>query len=727
MIAHINIFGDEQMIKDHLYGTAQRAEEFAKEFGCSDIGKFCGMLHDIGKYSKDFQKRIRNPKIIKKVDHSTAGAKEAINMSKNNIPLAMVIAGHHSGLMDGGSNKFSYEGDGTFFGRLKNQIPDYEEWKKEIKIQNIEIPSFCTKGHFRNFTTAFFIRMMYSCLVDADYLDTESFMKRGQIDRGQYSSIEELILRFENYIKKWFDVKKSENDRQQQLCDKRNQILKNCLQKGEDLNRGLYTLTVPTGGGKTTASLGFALKHMKSNKMKRVIYVIPYTSIIDQNAMVFCDILGEENILEHHSGVLYEISENEETDNKLYQKALATENWDMPIIVTTAVQFFESLFANKSSKCRKLHNLANSIIIFDEAQTLPIPYLEPCVAALSELVAHYRSTIVLCTATQPVLDSMFQKYLPDYKIQEICNDVTELYKQFQRTKIRDRGTLTLEELTEEIKERKQILCIVNKRKTAQELYSLLPQEGTFCLTTLLYPMHRKEKFIEIKNRISQGLPCRVVATSLIEAGVDLDFPEVYRQEIGLDSLIQSAGRCNREGKRNIEQSNVFLFQLENDKSTFFGQNIDALKETLRHFDDLNDLEAVSFYFQFYRKLLGEENLDQKKIMDAFERGIEGSVFPFSTVSRRFKLIENEAKTIYIPVDEAVYLVDEIYKGRYNKELFRKLGQYGVSVFSNHFKVLWETGCIEKIDDEIFILRDLNQYEKDTGLQLDVDTGFGIFV
>lgn len=727
MIAHINTFGDEQSIQEHLNGTAERAGAFAEEFGCGEIGKFCGMLHDIGKYSEQFQERIRDPEHVKKVDHSTAGAVEAMEMSNANIPMAMAMAGHHSGLLDGGSLKLSREKDGTFFGRLKGKIPDYGKWKEEIMAETVSVPDFCMKGNHREFTMSFFIRMIYSCLVDADYLDTEYFMCRGNVKRGGDASAEELLARFEKHISFWLEKKEFESEKQRRLCNSRNQILKACMERGGEWDKGLYTLTVPTGGGKTTASLGFALKHMEKHGMKRVVYVIPYTSVIDQNAEVFSRILGKENVLEHHSGILYEMPEGEAENTSACQKALAAENWDMPVVVTTAVQFFESLFANKSSKCRKLHNLANSVIIFDEAQTLPVPYLEPCVAAISELVANYQSSVVLCTATQPVLDRIFAEYLPGVRIREICDNVSDLYRQFRRAKICNIGEISLDGLQTRLENAGQVLCIVNKRKTAQELYARLPKEGAFCLTTLLCPAHRKKKFAEIKDRLMRGLPCRVIATSLVEAGVDLDFPEVYRQEAGLDSFIQAAGRCNREGKRELEKSCVYLFRLEKDNSEFLQQNIDALRETLRKYSDPADLDAVSHYFRFYRELLGRENLDRKKIMEAFAKGIHGSCFPFASVSGMFRLIENPAKTVYIPLGEAETWIEDLCGGQATKELFRKLGQYGVEVFPNHFKDLWEAGCLERMDGEIYILRDLNQYKEDMGLQLDVETGFGVFI
>ncbi|GFI45951.1 hypothetical protein IMSAGC019_01264 [Lachnospiraceae bacterium] len=729
MIAHINKLGEKQSIKEHLLGTAERAKSFAGDFNCDKVGYFCGILHDIGKYSVEFQHRINNPDKVKKVDHSTAGALEA--MKQKNVPVAMAIAGHHSGLMDGGSYKFSEEGDGTFFGRIKKQVPDYSEWKVEMDaiLGSDLIPDFCLKADHKGFTMSFFIRMLYSCLVDADYLDTEKFMDGGVKSRGNYASIDELCVLFDKYIQNWLNKTEFDNEKQKMLCESRNRILQLCMEKGEKLDRGLYTLTVPTGGGKTTASLGFSLKHMKRNGMKRVIYVIPYTSVIDQNAQVFEGILGEENVLEHHSGVQYEMPEGQSENYQMYQKVLATENWDMPVIVTTAVQFFESLFANKSSKCRKLHNIANSVVIFDEAQTLPIPYLEPCIAAISELVGNYRATVILCTATQPALENIFSKYLQHTKIQEICDGVDGMYQQFQRTKIVNAGSLNIEQLKEQISNAKQVLCIVNKRKTAQELYKGIPEDGAYCLTTLLCPMHRKQKFSEIRHRLKSGLPCRVIATSLIEAGVDLDFPKVYRQEIGLDSLIQAAGRCNREGKRQIEDSLVYLFKLEGDSISLIKQNVDALRETLRHYEDPAELKAVSFYFQFFRGLLGNENLDQNKILDACDisKGINGKIYPFASISERFKLIEDQTKTVYIPVGEGKTYIEQIRDGKMSRELFRKLGQFSVNVFPNHLKTLLETGSLEVVDDTVYILGDMNQYDDATGLQLDVDTGYGIFV
>lgn len=735
-IAHTNSEEDGQSIEEHLRGTAERARRYAEEFGCGEAGYLCGAFHDLGKYSAEFQRRIRDPEHTARVDHSTAGAKVLFDRSKCYTPVAMAVAGHHSGLLDGGSRRTAAPGDGSFYGRLKTGIPDYSEWKKNEELYNLlnsldvhggaYFPRFCAES---GFSMAFFIRMLYSCLVDGDYLDTEAFMSPEKVNRGGYDAPEVLLGYFRLHVEPWLKQTAEAGP----VYENRTRILRECMEKGRELPRGIYTLTVPTGGGKTTASMGFALEHIAARKMKRVIYVIPYTSIIDQSAEVFEEILGEKNVVEHHAGVVYDTEEKEYRESAC-RKALATENWDAPVVVTTAVQFFESLFGCRSSKCRKLHNLANSVIIFDEAQTLPVPYLEPCIAAISQLVKNYRSTAVLCTATQPALGSYFEKYLPeeflpDKRIQELCSGTEGLFELFRRTMIQNLGEVSLEQLTEKLLCREQVLCIVNKRKTAQELYENIPEEGAYCLTTLLRPCDRKEKFAEIWERLDKGRPCRVIATSLIEAGVDLNFPAAFRQEAGLDSLIQTAGRCNREGEESRESSPVYSFRLEDSKSPSLGQSIAAMRETWRRYEQIDTPEAISFYFQYYRELLGSENLDQKGIMKALDKGFEGKEFPFAAVAERFRLIESDTRQIYIPFDsgEAEELLQEVAAGTADRTTFRKLGKYVVNVYPDHFRALFDAGSLETIGENVFVLRDENQYRKDTGLQMDVETGFGIFV
>lgn len=401
--------GATQSLKEHLKNTAEMAGRFAEEFGAYDWGYCAGMLHDIGKYSAEFQRRINGSE--EKVDHSTAGAQLCWNMKDLHQFLSYCIAGHHSGLPDTGGKA---DTEGSLYGRLHKKIKDYGEYQKEITIPKLSPPLFMPPNREDlSFFCSMLVRMVYSCLVDADFLDTEYFMNGGIKERDNGEPMEILYERLKTHISKWLV-----NENLETINGRRTEILKNCLEKGGE-ERGLFRLTVPTGGGKTVASLAFALRHAVRHGMKHIIYVIPYTSIIEQNAKVFSDILGQRNVLESHCNVDYESTE------ELRPMQLAAENWDKPVIVTTNVNFFESLFSNKSSKCRKLHNLANSVIIFDEAQMLPNDYLKPCIAVMEQLVRYFRSTIVLCTATQPALRNLFSEGM---EAKELCPRMEEQFR-----------------------------------------------------------------------------------------------------------------------------------------------------------------------------------------------------------------------------------------------------------------------------------------------------------
>ena len=451
-LAHISEDGQRtQSVRDHLLGTAALAETFARPFGGQEQAYLAGLLHDVGKYSAAFQQRLRGGP---KVDHATAGAKIAYGARQPEVAFA--IAGHHGGLPDGGA-RTDPDGTGTLFARLKKEVPPCEGWKDEIPLPAAHRPPLPGDG----FAASFYTRMLYSCLVDADYLDTETFMNGAPAPRGGGAAPDELLQRLQTYIAPWWDAKNALNRKR---CD----ILRACLDAGESAAPGLFALTVPTGGGKTVSSLAFALAHAAAQGKTRVIYVIPYTSIIDQTAEVFRGILGEENVIEHHSGADFSMPEGE-FDPRLYRKALAAENWDAPVIVTTAVQFFESLFANRASRCRKLHNIAGSVVVFDEAQTLPVPYLRPCVAAIGQLVQFYGVTAVLCTATQPALQPLFDELAPGLVMREICPDADELYRFFRRTTLRQAGELTAEEVTAQLCDVPQALCVVNRRATVQHM------------------------------------------------------------------------------------------------------------------------------------------------------------------------------------------------------------------------------------------------------------------
>ena len=506
-------------------------------------------------------------------------------------------------------------------------------------------------------------------------------------------------------------------------------ILNSCLDTGSK-PKGIYTLTVPTGGGKTVASLAFALRHAVAHGMRRVIYVVPYTSIIEQNAEVFREILGDGNVLEHHSGVQFELSDGASPEE--VRRALAAENWDMPVIVTTAVQFFESIYANRSSKCRKLHNLADSVIIFDEAQMLPLCHLRPCVAAMASLAEQFRSTLVLCTATQPSLGDLLHTYAPSCPVTELCPQTAEEYDSFRRVTFRQEGILEDDVLAEKLSEHRQVLCIVNSRKAAQSIFARLPQEASFHLSTLMVPAQRQTLLDEIRRRLKAGEPCRVVSTSLIEAGVDVDFPAVYRELAGLDSVLQAAGRCNREGKRAPEESIVTVFERAELPPMLFRTAIGATREALMNSCDIGARETMQNYFDALRSLSGE-TLDKSGVIKAFEKGINGCELPFRTVAENFHLIDQNTRTVYVPFGGGAALIERLKAGECSKELYRKLGRYTVSVYEPHFQKLYAAGAlltardIPALDESSAILSDLTLYDERTGLTLEPETGKAEFI
>ena len=706
-----------QTVAQHLTGTAELCRGFAATFGAEADGKLAGLSHDIGKCTDAFQDRLLNDGPI--VDHATAGAMACA--MRGNPYVSACVAGHHGGLPDFGNMRTARKDDGTFYGRLlKGREEQCLERCGESGV-TLPPPMVSAAQKLDSLQASFWTRMIYSCLVDADFLDTEQFMN-GERGRGGYDDIPTLLARLQAYIEPWQQPKT-------ELNRLRCEILNTCI-RASSKPKGIYTLTVPTGGGKTVTSLAFALRHAVEHGMRRVIYVIPYTSLIDQNAQVFRDILGSGNVLEHHSGVQFDLFDGAPAED--VRKALATENWDMPVVVTTAVQLFESMYAARSSRCRKLHNLANSVIIFDEAQMLPLPHLRPCVAAMASLAEQFHSTVVLCTATQPSLDDLLHTYAPDRPVTELCPQTAALYDRFRRVTFRRVGTLTDEALAEHLGVQRQVLCIVNSRKAAQSLYALLPPEGSYHLSTLMIPAQRQALLVEIRERLRRDEPCRVVSTSLIEAGVDVDFPAVYRELAGLDSVMQAAGRCNREGKRPADESVVTIFERTELPPLLFQTAIGAAREALEEDREPAAPETMARYFHSLRGLTGDA-LDKQGVIKAFTQGIEGCEFPFRTVAETFHLIDQNTYTVYIPYGEGATLLRLLQDGECSKGLCRKLGRYAVSVYDKHFQALHHAGAlltareIPTLDDDSAILTDLTLYSETMGLSLEPETGKAEFI
>lgn len=710
-LAHIAGDGREQSVLEHLTGTARLAAGFASAFGAGEQGELAGLAHDIGKYSQGFQKRLHGGN---RVDHATAGGVECAK--QNQLFAALAVMGHHGGLPDVGSRSDG-PGGSTFFARLNRTmaglLEPYGGWAEEVSLPPAALPAYCNQD---GLTDAFFTRMLYSCLVDADFLDTEAFMEGKFRETPSTADMDGLLRRLNAYIAGWFPPKGELNRR-------RCAILERCMEEGRTRKPGLFTLTVPTGGGKTVASLAFALEHARANGLRRVIYVIPYTSIIEQTADEFRRILGAENVLEHHSGVTYDVDERGELSPENQALLYAAENWDMPVVVTTAVQFFESLYASRPSRCRKLHNIAQSVVIFDEAQMLPVPYLRPCVSAISQLVAHYGVSAVLCTATQPALEPLFREFLPGAEAVELCPAGLAAASVFRRVTFQMAGKLTWEELAARLNAQDQVLCIVNSRRAAAQIYGMLAGEGCFHLSTLMVPAHRRLALEEIRRRLRAGEPCRVVSTSLVEAGVDVDFPAVCREENGLDSVLQAAGRCNREGRRDREDSVVTVFQGQDKPPAIFDIPIGAARETARKYPDLAAPEAIGCYFDTLLRLKGKAAQDKNQILPLLRE----QRLPFREVDERFHLIESSARTVYIPWGEGRALTERLQRGERSRALFRALGQYGVSVYPNHFAALERAHLLLPLEDGGAVLLDVRQYDEKTGLAIDPRGGWEEFI
>ena len=736
--------GREQLLLDHLMGVAELAERFAAAFGEAALGRLLGLYHDIGKYSQEFQAYIRADEEKKKrlrgsIDHSTAGTQEIVKLGQGTgrgkssrlskgmaQVMAFCIAGHHGGIPNQGTQA-NVGGEGTLWGRLKRRnLPDYRACQEANLAAILPASRLLEEVARAPFSTMLYTRMLFSCLVDADFLDTEKFMSAGSVEREGFASMETLFARFEASVEDKFFRPKTEEERQrlkQPINKKRMALLAESIAMGKEAAGNFYRLTIPTGGGKTISSLAFALHYARhaKKKRKRIIYVIPYTSIIEQNAAVFRDLLGPDSVVEHHQNVDYD----DVQDMDMNRKRLATENWDAPVIVTTNVQFFESLFSNRPSKCRKLHNLAESIVIFDEAQMIPLDYLRPSLAAIEALVRHYDCTAVLCTATQPPLGQFFPA---DLQPIEICPALMENADFFRRTTIRlCEEAMTEERLAAELAAQERVLCIVNVKKTAQRIFDLLgEQEGTYHLSTNLYPVHREQVLEEIRERLKDGKPCRVISTSLVEAGVDLDFPCVLREINGLDSIVQAAGRCNREGRRTAEESVVHVFSLE--KLARNAQlSAEITKNVARSFaEDLASPEAIHRYFEELYDLSGKNRLDKKGVLG------QSGKFAFADIADDVRLIEDRTKPIFIPQsEEGQALLARLERGERSRALMRKVGRYIVTAYTGYdeapFDRLAAQGKIRMLDENLAVLVDMSAYDAQRGLLHNVGEGEGMFL
>ncbi|VEH87954.1 helicase Cas3 [Neisseria animaloris] len=725
------------------------AAGFAAFFGAQEMARYTGQLHDLGKYTPQFNRRLHGGP---SVDHATAGAKIAFERwGLSGKLMAFCIAGHHAGLANGdgeGDNRRTLtQRLAVPFGTGIHDIPEPDEvWRQEIQLpEKLAMPGVkfgdadSADQYAKSFSVAFFTRMLYSCLVDADYLDTEAFyagLEGKTVQRGGHPDLLQLQQHFNRFIgdfRRHIAEKPQhteEEKRNAALNRLRSDILDHAVSQAEQAP-GLFTLTVPTGGGKTFTSMAFALEHAKQHGMRRVIYVIPFTSIIEQNAAEFRKTfgdLGEASVLEHHSTFDDSKLKDQHSKDKLRQ---ASENWDMPVIVTTAVQFFESLFADRSSRCRKLHNISGSVIILDEAQMLPLQLLLPIMQAVKELARNYHCSVVMCTATQPAIQAEHGFYRGLENTRELAPNPTELFDTLRRTTVQHIGTQTDADLLEKLAQHRQILIIVNNRRHARSLYDSAKQlEGVFHLTTLMCAKHRSQVLETIRGRLKNGEPCHVIATSLIEAGVDVDFPLVMRAEAGLDSIAQAAGRCNREGKRPSESSFVWVFKPEEQwkAPSEIGLLSAAMREVVRHHaDDLLSPQAIRRYFQRVYEEKGKE-LDGKGILEMHKKAGNSLDFPFQTITQKFRMIETHMQPLIIPFDqEAERLIDSLRHTDQIGSILRELQYYTVQIPENALQALFKAGRIETVNEkrfgkQFYSLIGLDLYDEVAGLSWE-DVGF----
>ncbi len=696
-----------QPLEEHLENVAQLAAKFAKPFGGEEWAHLAGLWHDVGKYSNEFQKMLYDANGIElhletkpgHPVHSQAGghlAQKTMAGSGLDRIFCWLIMGHHTGLADYSSDKIGSKAlepkmrDSTVSDEILGSTP------VEIKTQSIPQPPEILRESLPA-DISFLTRMIFSCVVDADFLDTENFMnaQKGKCRNIKYPKIQELLVHFNIHMEKM-----CQNAKSTKINSIRFEVLQQCRQASSE-KPTVFSLTVPTGGGKTLSSLAFALQHSVNWNKRRIIYVIPYTSIIEQTANVFREIPGfSDAVLEHHSNISDE-SEGKES----VRRRLAMENWDAPIIVTTAVQFFESLYASKTSRCRKLHNIANSVIIFDEAQCLPPEYIRPAVFAIRELQRHYHVTPILCTATQPVLtqteqfDFSFKEGFES--VTEIVSDPVSLTNKLKRVDIEicyNLNPVSYDQLAKMLLSEKQsVLCIVNRKNDCRLLAELLPEEQTVHLSTNMCPKHRLQTMGRIRKRLNdEKEPFYVISTSLVEAGVDLDFPVVYRALAGLDSIAQAAGRCNREGNL-LGMGKTVVFQPEEQPDYVLTQA--SLARGYLDESCLSEIFSSKTFTDYFKQRffqLGADTLDKQKILNLLGGKLD---FYYRTAAERFRMIDDSWQlSLIIPFGDASQLVDKLIDWD-ARSLFRKLQQYTISVPK---QVLWKL-----IDDDY--ARELPEY------------------
>ena len=711
-----------QLLSTHLCGVAERAKQFGTPCGLEDEARLAGLLHDLGKYGKRFQQRLENPS-VRGINHWAHGAFAAWEFSRI---VAFAVDGHHTGIPAARrddnqlrclANTLKDFKSGAGASPETNITESHEILFERLSQDGLTIPTISRKESF-DFAAALRTRVLFSCLVDADFLDTENHFDSKQTELRSVPSLSEETA-FQTVMKTLQGF--SPNG---QVNQARQQLLTDCLAAAE-MQPGLFSLTAPTGSGKTLASMAFALKHCchhnaslpatSVNRFRRVIVVIPFTSIIEQTAKVFRElfepVFGPSYVLEHHSAVAWgELDSDLERDAenaRIRRARLATENWSSPLVVTTSVQFFESLFAHKPSRCRKLHNIARSVVIFDEVQTLPTHLVPSLLSAVNCLTRDYGVTAVFCTATQPAFRTAAKAIDGGWHPQEISSRPDALAETLNRTTITIRSEESPEsrsdwpDLAKELARHDRILCVVNTRAQAAELFRLLPEAGRFHLSAAMCAAHRSDKLAVIRQRLEEDKICRLVSTQLIEAGVDVDFPFAYRALGPLDSIIQTAGRCNREG-RWPERQPVIVFTPPSGGMPrgAYKTAAQVTESFLAEFPDapLHQPETYQRYFARLYSTLGRDSANDDPAYYASEK------FDFPAAAKACQLIGDETRSVLVPYGHGRELIETMrHQQHLTADLVRRCQRFTINLYESQFQRACGTGVITPLfkDESMF--------------------------
>ncbi len=709
-----NAFGHFENLREHLRAVAARAAVYAETFCASEEAWLAGLLHDLGKYGDLFQKRLQGK--ATGIDHWSPGAWVALmEYKQKGIASALAIQGHHIGLQKADPDALKELSPNRLLANcplgLKPSEANHHILVQRCRADGLNLPAPDSISHsiYEGFNTKspaasmLDLRMLYSALVDADFIETEGHFHGGPDGRKCYRDEGPLLQpeRASSCLRTYLDELTVASMASAKVNSIRADLLKACLESAQ-ASQGLFTLTAPTGAGKTLSMLAFALAHAACHRLRRVILVVPYLTVIEQSVEVYrkalADIVGTEGaetyILEDHSltGIRdlgKDVSDQDmEQEPRRWERLLA-QNWDAPIIVTTSVQLLESLFSNRPAACRKLHRLAASVILFDEVQTLPISIVVPTLATLSRLIERYRTTVVFATATQPAfrhLDAHVKTYCRmGWQPTEIVPPTLRLFERAKRAQIEwpELGPPTSwVEIAKRVAEQERALCVVNLKKHALRLFSELRDnrvEGLFHLSTSMCPSHRQKVLQEVRERLKRSEPCRLISTQCVEAGVDLDFPIVYRAFGPLDAIAQAAGRCNRGGRIEIATVQVFLPEDEAYPDGTYRQAASVTRMLLKQRGASSmDIHDPALFNEYFRELYSLAKPEGKKpeLLDAIK------CQDFVRVAELYRVIEKDALNVLVPYDLDVFcqLEDEVRQTGLNRKWISKARPYTIGLF-----------------------------------------------